>query len=195
LEDHDALAILQHYGWPTPSLDLTGTLEVALFFALEGKPLADLGVVPSVLFVVDTEAIKKNHPELKIVDHSFLVFDIDATGTLVRWLRQDGYAIIPIVWFDNQAMKTLDLKAPGLTDAVTVLTFHPSSADLRGLEYMRSYLLSIVGDPIPSRLQANLQAFCNATFGEEFPLSLRLRQLIENIVGWPVWANRFTPWE
>ncbi len=69
----EAVAILQHYGLPTPQIDLTGDIEIALFFALnEVKE----GQQPS-LFFVDTELLTG---DVNLTEHSFLIDDITNSG-------------------------------------------------------------------------------------------------------------------
>jgi len=107
----EALALMQHLGWPTPFIDLTDDVDVALFFACNGH---DPRAGPAEIIVVDTEALPSG---TRIVRHDEVI-DPDLN---VRWSRQRGYALLPPGWpglFDEDADL---LRMPG----VETLPFQP----------------------------------------------------------------------
>ena len=92
----DGYAVLQHYGWPTPLLDFSADLEVAIFFALfDAQPgqhciiyQLDLSAVPK-----DMVVFQEREPELMaswqiqnpegkvlILDHTFLTHPLGEGG-------------------------------------------------------------------------------------------------------------------
>jgi len=90
--DHlDGLAVLQHYGWPSPLIDFSATLEVAIFFALLGaKPDST-----SIIYMLECEQLP---PEAIVVDHDFLTHNLEGGGLKHRLLRQDGFAVTKREW-------------------------------------------------------------------------------------------------
>ncbi len=96
----EVIALFQHYGWPTPYLDLTDDVDVAFFFAHDGFVKAE---GPAAIYVVDTTLSgKTNHV---IVAHDQVV---DPSLNL-RWSRQRGYAIRAKEWKDLEQARELDL--------------------------------------------------------------------------------------
>lgn len=99
VEPEEAIALLQHYGWPTPYLDLTGDLDVAFFFAHSGYRPED---GEAIMYVLDTASLGKSHV---IVSHDQVV----DPALNIRWSRQNGYAIRPTSWIDMDEVRKLDL--------------------------------------------------------------------------------------
>lgn len=151
----DAVAVLQHHGWPTPFIDLTGTLDVALSFAMDGAdPL-----VPAVIYVVNRTQLP---PHVEIADHSFLAVPLASGGLRHRWLRQDGYAISTVNWQQAGEAEEFDLLDPRLQSAVKSFEFRFTPSDKQ--RFFDRQLLNNLGDPIPAQLQAILTSFCNSQF-------------------------------
>lgn len=144
----DRLGLLQHYVGLSPLLDLTGTPEVALYFALLGSRPGDECVV----YALDTDAQPPNERQFDLTDHSFLLLPLNEGGLQHRWVKQDGYGLCPKGW-------------PALTDIV--------GFDLLRLLGLKEYrflrrendseivaklgdLESIEGDPLAGRVRAVL---------------------------------------
>ena len=105
----DAIALLQHYGWPTPILDVTSSLEVAIWFALfDATPshecviyVIDLAKIPDELIVFQNRKdeimaswqIPDAAKKLLVLDHFFLTHPLASGGSKHRWLRQAGFAL------------------------------------------------------------------------------------------------------
>ena len=107
--EHDRLAILQHYVGRSPVLDLTATPEIALYFALQG---AEPGR-ECVVYLVDRSLAAS--PDVVFSDHSFLVLPLHSGGLKHRWLRQDGYSVGPAGWRDPDVVTGFDvLRLPGV---------------------------------------------------------------------------------
>lgn len=96
----EAIALLQHHGWPTPYIDLTDDLSTAFFFALDGyKP----EVGPAVMFVIDRTQIPDDH--VLVAHHEVLDPELN-----LRWTRQRGFALRSSEWRNVGNSKELDLK-------------------------------------------------------------------------------------
>lgn len=107
--EHDRLAILQHYIGRSPVIDLTATPEIALYFALQGAEPNRECVVYSVERSVATS------PNVVFTDHFFLVLPLDSGGLKHRWLRQDGYSVGPAEWRVLDVVRGFDLlRLPGV---------------------------------------------------------------------------------
>ncbi len=107
--EHDRLAILQHYIGRSPVIDLTATPEIAMYFALQGAEPNRECVVYSV------ERSVAASPDVVFSDHSFLALPLDSGGSKHRWLRQDGYSVGPAGWRDPDVVRGFDLlRLPGV---------------------------------------------------------------------------------
>jgi hypothetical protein len=155
--DHlDGVAVLQHYGWPTPLTDLTGSLEIAVFFALHGASAGSRAII----YVVDTQQLPENG---LVVDHSFLTHTLGDGGLRHRWLRQDGFGLTTRDWRTATDAREFDLLAAPFRSALEAHEFTVAHSD-------RSEsvdVLSTVGDPIPQHLQNLLWLFCDQQFQGE----------------------------
>ena len=156
IETLDALAVLQHYGWPTPLIDLTGTVEVDVFFALLNSTPGQTAVI----YKIDCEALPKDSI---VIDHDFMTHELDGGALRHRWLRQDGFAIAPLEWMQADKSKQFDLMAPSFAAALEQFSFttsdtdHPKIADI----------LCVKNDPIPQHLQNLIRIFCRSQFGDD----------------------------
>lgn len=167
--DHlDGVAVLQHYGWPTPLIDLTGTLEVAIFFALHGASAGSRAVI----YVVDAHKLPE---EAIVVDHTFLTHTLDDGGIRHRWLRQDGFAVTTRSWRAATDAREFDLLAAPLSSALETHEF--SVTDVERLEL--ADVLSTAGDPIPQHLQNLLRLFCDQQF--EGTLAPKLAEVVKRM--------------
>ena len=155
--DHlDAVAVLQHYGWPTPLVDVTGTSEVAVFFALHGASAGSRAVV----YVIDTQELPE---QVLVVDHGFLTHTLDDGGLRHRWLRQDGFALTTNDWRAATDARDFDLLNPTFAQAIEAHEFLVSTADRADLPDV----LSTASDPIPQHLQNLLRLFAQHQFEGE----------------------------
>jgi hypothetical protein len=167
--DHlDGVAVLQHYGWPTPLIDVTGTLEVALFFALHGAP----GGSRAVVYVIDTRKLPER---VVVVDHDFLTHTPDDGGRRHRWLRQDGFALTPRDWRSATDAREFDLLSSTLAPAIEAHEFTASGSDHTEL----ADVLSTVGDSIPRHLQNLLRLFAQHQF--EGALTPKLAEIVDRM--------------
>jgi FRG domain len=172
----DALAILQHYVWPTPLIDWSGTLDVAAFFAL----LYSLPGRQAVIYVLDLNLITPSvASKLWIIDHDFITTPLKQGGSRHRWLRQDGFAATTPSWRMADAAQGFDMFQLGLGSALTAHTFTVNSGDrprLRGL-------LSVRQDPMPRKLKSMLVSYCASQFGTALDPSLAMR--LRTMYQWP----------
>lgn len=167
--DHlDGVAVLQHYGWPTPLIDLTGTPEVAVFFALYGASAGSRAVI----YVVDSQMLPE---QAIVVDHAFLTHTQDDGGFRHRWLRQDGFAVTTREWRAATDAREFDLLAPPLSSALEAHEFTVSDADRPEL----ANVLSTAGDPIPQHVQNLLRLFCDHQF--DGALSPKLTDIVNGM--------------
>ena len=121
--EHDRLALLQHYIGRSPVIDLTATPEIALYFALQGAKPANACVVYAI------SQNKASTPDLVLSDHSILKPSWRSGETLPRWLRQDAYSIGPRRWRELDIVKTFDLLALSGLEKM-YFTFDPSDYHL-----------------------------------------------------------------
>jgi hypothetical protein len=101
--EHDRLAILQHYVGRSPVIDLTATPEIAVYFALQGAETNRECVVYS----IDRSIAASS--DVVFSDHSFLALPLHSGGLKHRWLRQDGYSVGPVRWRDQDVVRRFDL--------------------------------------------------------------------------------------
>ncbi len=161
----DGIAVLQHYGWPTPLIDLSAKLEVAIFFALlNAKPGQE-----AVIYKLDCKTMSN---KAIIIDHFFLTHQLDDGGLKHRWIRQDGFAIAPADWRDSDSCRKFDLLKAPFSSSITPYRFTIDPSDCADIED----ILSIEGDPIPKHLQNLLRIFCEDKwmFGDSLDKELRL---------------------
>lgn len=140
---HDRLSILQHYILQSPVIDLTGTPEVALYFALLGAKVGQECVVYSV------DRNRAAAPGVVFSDHFFLALPLEDGGLKHRWLKQDGYSVGPVDWIDLSKVKAFDLLK---LDGVSWMCFEkgPNDATLvAGL----GELESLDDDPLASKVR------------------------------------------
>jgi hypothetical protein len=107
--EHDRLAILQHYIGRSPVIDLTVTPEIALYFALSGA------ITGSTCVVYSLDRSKCTSCDVTFSDHSFLALPLKDGGMKHRWLRQYGYSVGPTKWRDVDEVQNFDfLRLPGV---------------------------------------------------------------------------------
>ena len=155
-DDHDRLGVLQHYILRSPVIDLTGTPEVAIYFALLGAEVGQECVV----YAVDRSAA--SNPRVAFSNPSSSVLPPLDGGVRHRWSRQDGYAVGPANWTDAEAVEGFDLLT---LDGVHHKCFRKGSHD-DGLVSGLGDLQSLDNDPLASvvraavaRIAASLDAY------------------------------------
>ncbi len=164
----EAVALLQHYGWPTPLIDLTGTVEVAIFFALQHTKVGQTAVI----YRIDCEAIPKG--EAVIIDHDFFAQKYQPFQS--RWLHQDGFAIAPEDWWHNpKSSRGFDLLSEKLKQAVTPYEFTVTADDSPDI----NDVLSIKNDLVAQKFIGLLKIVCEHEFGTLDKLDSELREIIE----------------
>lgn len=188
----DALAVLQHYGWPSPLLDWTSSLEIAVWFALfHAKPMydclvyrIDLSKVPRDLLVFqnrDDEILASwQIPDAEdkglLLDHFFLTHPLDSGGLKHRWLRQEGFAITPAQFDLRERVASFDLLKHPVAEAIEARTFRHSRNDC---SIETPDLLSLDNDPIPRRLQEIIPLVVQPWL--QGPLCGDLQSILENM--------------
>lgn len=157
LRDHlDGVAVLRHYELPAPLIDVTGTPEVAVSFALLKSSPKDQHIV----YVIDRDQLPDS---VVVVDHDFLTHPLNEGGARARWLRQDGFAVAPLSW--QAATPAFDLLSAALKPAIEIHYF-PSTSDT---ELPQLDLLSMTGDPVAARIASVLRPFAKSIFGSLHP--------------------------
>ena len=143
-EQHDAIALIQHYLVKSPVIDLTGTPEIALYFSLLGQDQQADRVV---------YAIKKSCLEndtRQVADHDFLTEPVNKQGLMARWLRQDGFTFGMKNWKDYAGASNLDLlKVPG----IEAFEFVGGPGDTHLVEGLGD-LETIKNDPLARRVRS-----------------------------------------
>lgn len=93
---HHALGLVQHYLGKSTVIDVTGSPDVALYFALKGRRKNR-----QVVYSIDAEvAIER---ERVVTNHDNLILPIELGGLRHRWMRQDGFTIGVENWSDPEA--------------------------------------------------------------------------------------------
>lgn len=169
VESHEAVAILQHYGLPTPQIDLTHNADVAIYFATENLMSNDSPRI----YIVDTT---KLIGDVQLTNHLFLVNNIENNGLNNRWYRQDGYAIMHKNWVNAMEAEGFDLYDSKYSNAIKCVTFDTN--DLENVRYKKNDIYNNE-DNIPHRLKSILNIFCQHQFASE--LHLELVDKINNI--------------
>jgi len=117
----ETVALMQHYGWPTPFLDLTDSLDAAFFFATYHSNLVGSNEVPTepaVIYAADTMLLPFG---CRHVRHD----DVVDPSLNLRWTLQRGHALAATGWPNMEHVRALDLLClPGLK----VHRFWPSAS-------------------------------------------------------------------
>lgn len=100
---HDRLCILQHYIRRSPVIDLTGTPEIALYFAIQGSDVGQECVVYSV------DRVEASTNGVVFSDHDFLVLPPKEGGFESRWVKQNGFTVGPEYWCDQDEVDKFDM--------------------------------------------------------------------------------------
>ena len=154
----EAVAVLRHYELPTPSIDVTGLPEVALSFALGSTAAGTLN--ERYVFVIDcsrlpSEVGQNGHGEFRVTveDHFFLTQPINSGGLTSRWMRQDGFALMPSWW--KAALPPFDMLDHRMLPALALHSF-PADTCL-GLPMPN--LMSKANDQVADRVGIAVRAF------------------------------------
>lgn len=157
----DAIAVLRHYELPTPSIDVTGTPAVALSFALGSTGISISN--DRFVFVVDVTKLpcedeQNGRDEFKVTveDHFFLTQPISSGGLTSRWMRQDGFALMPSWW--RAAGPAFDMLDKRMLNALTLHSFPADTCP--GLPMPN--LMSKANDQVAVRVGTAVRAFVAA---------------------------------
>jgi len=160
-------ALLRHYGWPVPLLDVTFDPEVAIWFALLNRKLGDR---PSVIYALPVPDI--NAP-VRLISHEQLLRNSEYVRLNCRWTVQRGGALFPTGWPDMNSAEEFDmLPMPGLT----AFFFVPEPTDRAKVVN----LLSTEGDGIAARL-SNLLGMVAQVVGGLDELDPHIRSHLERM--------------
>ncbi|MFG6464018.1 FRG domain-containing protein [Roseateles sp. DXS20W] len=169
----DAIAVLRHYELPTPSIDVTGTPEVALSFALGST--SDGVSNERFVFVIDCAKLPngggKQDEEPFVVtveDHFFLTQPINDGGLTSRWMRQDGFALMPSWW--RAAVPAFDMLDDRMLGALSLHSFPADTCP--GLPMPD--LMSKANDQVAARVGAAVRAFVEAQGWQVHPYFAKL---------------------
>jgi FRG domain-containing protein len=158
----DALALMQHYLWLSPVLDISGTISVAMFFA----GLYSSQNEKSIIYVIDAEKV---NGELLLYDHDFLMYDLKHGGLRHRWLRQDGYGISLRNFTGLTEVEDFDLvNYEGVI--VEAVKFNFPSDYKFDIDLMEAK-----GDPLPGHFKSVMRNTCRQLFGTELHPYLKER--------------------
>jgi len=135
------IGLFQHYGLPTPFVDLSGYVDVAIFFALLG---ASVGT-QAVIYVLDRFKLPESAVSFEL---DFLCLRPTDGGLKHRHLRQDAFVVGPAKWHRNKCHVNFDLALPPFKPALTPHQFTVSSGDRADI----GDIMSLRGDPLPNRL-------------------------------------------
>ncbi len=152
IDEHDSLAILQHYIVKSPVIDLTGLPQIALYFAINHAKQDQECVV----YAVDTS--KQDKKKTALSDHQLIVRELEDGGTKHRWLRQDGFSVGPVDWRNFSKVKAFNLKAlPGVEGRV----FRKSPDDQALIQDLGN-LENTADDPLAKTMFTQFKMLANA---------------------------------
>lgn len=154
IDIYNALALLQHYLWLSPVLDITGTLEVAMFFAWSNPGTGK----ESIIYIIKSDEIPD---ELHVYDHDFLMYNLDNGGIKHRWLKQDGYGICPKDFHNLEEIMNFDL-----------LNYKQVVVECVKFKYPAGYkfdtdLMDETNDALPCHFQSVVRNVCEELYGEK----------------------------
>ena len=163
---HDAVSIVQHYLVKSPVIDLTGTPEVALYFAIKNASREKLQVVYRARVGILQEA------GFVVSDHDFLTLPLQEGGLKHRWLRQNGFTVGLPDWTNLDGARTLDFAClPGVEKFLFRAQPHEKAlvAALGDLE-------TVEGDPLAASVRGMFESVarslgCHAKGREMMPCS------------------------
>jgi hypothetical protein len=148
----EGLALMQHYGLVTPVVDVTATIDVAVFFAFLGHEAGK----ESVIYVFDREKAEEN---IQFVNHDFLLQSLGDGAQRCRWVRQDGYAVTIRDHHLWDKVMQFDLKQSACLVDTVRFTFEPREAP------ERSDYLELAGDPLAGQVQGIIRSMAEELFG------------------------------
>lgn len=165
--EHDRLSILQHYIRRSPVIDLTGTPEIALYFAILGAEIRQKCVVYSV------DRSKAEVPGVVFSDHSFFfALPLEDGGLKHRWIKQDGYSVGPDNWFDSNKVEEFDLLE---LDGVSCMCFEKGPNDAKLVAELGD-LESLDDDPLASKVRGVVTSIAKS----RGVYSYGIRKILEN---------------
>lgn len=141
LDEHAAWGLLQHYGMPTPMIDLTGNLTVA--FAFAAGEMADIGRVAAL--------------PLSVVKGRGLLVDLHDHKWAHRAQQQAAFALVA-------PTNLLDLKSPAARAQMQLewFEFPVTDADRAYLASEQQRLLNLSDDPSAGFLRFHLTEYVEA---------------------------------
>jgi FRG domain len=143
IDQDEWYALLRHYGWPVPLLDVTYEPEVAVWFSLLNR---NPGGTPSVIYALP---IPTGNEAIRVISHKQLFAKPTYRELNSRWSVQQGGALVPTGWPDMTSAEDFDMLAvPGLR----AFFFVPEPTDQASV----TNLLSTSGDGIATRLSSLL---------------------------------------
>lgn len=174
IEEKNALALMQHYDWLTPVLDITATIDVAIYFAWLGSK-SDRDAIVYILDKDQIDNINKNLPahaigmSLDILDHDFMMSSNMTCILKHRWIRQDGYSITIIGNKQLDLVKKFDLKIyPDLIVEEVSLRFGNSF-------FLDDIYMDQTNDSLPEHFQNVMKNVCSQLIGDSLHDHLRSR--------------------
>src|SRR5689334_11889321 len=108
----DGIGLFQHYGLPTPFLDFSGCIDVAIFFALLTAKPGDQAVI----YVLDRSLIPA---EAVCFELQFFCLPLNEGGNRHRHLRQDAFVLGPTHFDSPPAAADFDPLKPSFGKALT----------------------------------------------------------------------------
>lgn len=176
----EATTLLQHYGMPTPQIDLSGNFDIAIYFATENRSLGAetaylRGEQLPNLFVIDTTLMPD---ELEIINHNFLTTKDLKAASKNRYFRQDGYAITTKDNHTKTVILNFDLKSKAYANFVHPVSFVPS--DPENIPFDREYIYASL-DFLPPKIQSILKKMAQEFYLADNPFPQYILGLIDKI--------------
>ena len=160
-------ALLRHYGWPVPLLDVTYSSEVAIWFSLLNR---DYGGKPSAIYALP---IPDAASTFRFISHQQLLKNPEYVAMNARWSVQEGGALVPQAWPDMTSAEQFDmLSLPGLR----AFFFVPEAGDQASV----TNLLSTSGDGIAHKLSSLIEIVAQVVGGVD-ALDPHIRKRLESL--------------
>jgi hypothetical protein len=164
----DGIGLFQHYGLPTPFIDFSGCLDVAIFFALLGAS-------------VGTQAVIYSRPPQAarvggIVELDFFCLPPTDGGLKHRHWRQDAFVVGPAEWQSTKCHVDFDLASPPFELALMTHQFTVSA----GYRADIADIMSLSGDPLPNHLADLIDLWARERLSEPLHGDIRasLREML-----------------
>ncbi len=169
----NGIGLLQHYALPTPFIDFSGCLEVAVFFSLLGATAG----TDAVIYVLDRSLLPATALSFEL---DFFALPPSEGGLKHRHWRQDAFVVGPKDWVSSSSHAGFDLNCAPFKSAITTHTYTVSASDQAQI----SDIMSLTNDPLPHCIAGLIELWASQRLSE--PLHNDMRSITGTVSeqGW-----------